>query len=495
MLRELADGARGAQTKSQALVRWISDGTSSVESGHGAVREVLQAVQGFAASMVQVEAQLDSLRQAASGINDISENILDIAEQTNLLSLNASIEAARAGEQGRGFAVVAEAVRKLAEQSKQQVSETGERLRLINGAISEVARVVGDLAAASQKVAGSVEGAQTTLSSMVDLLQGSRDQVSEMGATFSSLVGRLGDASRELGNVVAVSEENAAIAKEVSANVQTVQEQMHGLQDIAHSDARAVEDTTQHIEALQGTAQRFTTSSAIRRLMAEDVFAELIGDSKRSPIAALVEDARRHARKLGKIMERVPLEDYRRTKYHELRTREEIASLSRIFDVSRVAVFSPPKFSSGWDRYIDEDLGRLSDSIYQALPATNTIAIADLNGFVMTEDFMHRKDWTGDPVKDGPGNRVKRLFDDAFGRETARVGLSAAAFAQPQQASYEQLWQYARPLAERPVAVNVYQRDTGEILMEVDVPIYAHERPVAALRWIVNVDENGQFSR
>ncbi len=61
--------------------------------------------------------------KAVEQINILSESILQITSQTNLLALNAAIEAARAGEAGKGFAVVANEIRKLAEDSKNTVSE------------------------------------------------------------------------------------------------------------------------------------------------------------------------------------------------------------------------------------------------------------------------------------------------------------------------------------------------------------------------------------
>ena len=65
--------------------------------------------------------KIEQLVELATAVGKIVDSVAAIANQTNLLALNASIEAARAGEHGKGFAVVAEEIRKLADDTKQNL--------------------------------------------------------------------------------------------------------------------------------------------------------------------------------------------------------------------------------------------------------------------------------------------------------------------------------------------------------------------------------------
>lgn len=74
----------------------------------------------------------------ADQISILSKSITGIISQTNLLALNASIEAARAGEYGKGFSVVAEEIRKLAEQSKNNIVQIDEVTEKVKGVVSNL---------------------------------------------------------------------------------------------------------------------------------------------------------------------------------------------------------------------------------------------------------------------------------------------------------------------------------------------------------------------
>ncbi len=123
-------------------------------------------------SMDELTGSMKEIAMGSEETQKIVKTIDEIAFQTNLLALNAAIEAARAGEVGAGFAVVAGEVRNLAMRAAEAAKNTsslvedivrkirkGEKLvavtngafKDITGSSTNVVRLIGEIAAASQE--------------------------------------------------------------------------------------------------------------------------------------------------------------------------------------------------------------------------------------------------------------------------------------------------------------------------------------------------------
>lgn len=94
----------------------------------------------------EMSSKIETLVEMITKVNAIVQGVEGIAEQTNMLALNAAIEAARAGDAGRGFAVVADQIRRLADDTKNNL----EGMRSFMGAIHTAAN------AGRQSMAGTI---------------------------------------------------------------------------------------------------------------------------------------------------------------------------------------------------------------------------------------------------------------------------------------------------------------------------------------------------
>jgi methyl-accepting chemotaxis protein len=177
-----------------------------------------RATHGRDVASQTVEA-MAAINSSTKRMADIIGVIDEIAFQTNLLALNAAVEAARAGEQGRGFAVVATEVRNLAQRSATSAKEikdlirdstakvdqgadlvnrTGESLAEIFGAVTNVATMINEIAAASKEQSDGIVQVNQAVSQMDEMTQQNAALVEQSTAAAKSLE----EMARELDGLV-----------------------------------------------------------------------------------------------------------------------------------------------------------------------------------------------------------------------------------------------------------------------------------------------------
>ncbi len=116
----------------------------------------------------------------------------------------------------------------------------------------------------------------------------------------------------------------------------------------------------------------------------------------------------------------------------------------------------PPMYSTDWDRLADRDILAIEEN---ALAKNSAIAFAvmtDKNGYIPTHNQRYSQPLTGDRAVDLVNSRTKMIYLDDTGLAAARN--------------------------QAPFLFQRYQRDTGESLIDLSVPLYIRGAQWGAVR-------------
>ena len=173
---DLTESATGQVQNVAAATEEMSASIGEISKNMTLARHATDNISQKTASSGEASARLASTMQSMESIVNL---IRSIAGQVNLLALNATIEAARAGEAGKGFAVVASEVKNLATQTSK----------------------------ATDDIANEIASVQTLSA--------------EVGHSIQQIVDGAADVSQYVTGVAGAIEEQTAVTREISSNIQS----------------------------------------------------------------------------------------------------------------------------------------------------------------------------------------------------------------------------------------------------------------------------------
>ncbi len=131
---------------------------------------------------------------------------------------------------------------------------------------------------------------------------------------------------------------------------------------------------------------------------------------------------------------------------------------AQVFDTFYVPIANtyPQKFHTQYDQRFDESFRDLLDGYLKKNPRFVFFILSDRNGYVPTHNSVFSKPLTGAREYDSKNNRTKVMFNDRTGLAASR---NTAAFL-----------------------LQEYQRDTGEVMFDMSVPLVVRGQPWGCVR-------------
>jgi methyl-accepting chemotaxis protein len=195
---EQATSAASASMQTSSNVQAVASGAEELVSS---ISEISRQVADSSKIAIQAVEQgnrtnkiVAGLTAAANRIGEVVSLINNIASQTNLLALNATIEAARAGDAGKGFAVVASEVKTLAGQTAKATDEIAGQITAVQGvtsdaakAIREITNTIGKISEISGGIAAAVEEQNAVTRDMSSNMQTAAAGVTSISTSMSEI--------------------------------------------------------------------------------------------------------------------------------------------------------------------------------------------------------------------------------------------------------------------------------------------------------------------
>ncbi len=232
-----------SDAKNRELLNATADYADRIkEEGSKTVDILLEKSKITNSATGEIQKVISETQESSQKIRIASQMIEKITQQTNLLALNASIEAARAGEAGKGFAVVAGEIGKLAEQSNSFTQQINNIIKELTYKIEFTVKTIDEVNKTIENQTGIVGETKEKFDGIAEALSKVKSVIDALNTSGVGMENKKNDMAEILGNLSAISEENAASTEQTLATVESQTSSISRIADISRELADLAKD-------------------------------------------------------------------------------------------------------------------------------------------------------------------------------------------------------------------------------------------------------------
>jgi methyl-accepting chemotaxis protein len=418
------DSAATNARRQEELAQDIFAGSNQSKAAHDEIADRTQHI------CTSTSRNLEAARKTADELTDVAENI----HRMNAQVTENHQTVARLDEESQQIQKIIALIRSISAQTSLlalnaaiEAARAGQAGKGFSIVADEVKKLAGQVDKASteieEKVGGMLEQIRTSLEQskiIGEYAHHSREVVGRACAGFEVMVRDFEENDAQLQGISASVEELSAANEEIHAKMGSVNESSRDVGNLMGAAEKATASLKHTTENLLETVAAYRTG--------EGALEQVIGHA-----AAFQEQACEHLNNL-------------------------VNQGCQLFDTHYQPIpgTSPQKYRTQYDEAFAASLQPIYDRYLGNLPGGIFAICVDRNGYAPTHNSRYAQPLTGNSATDLTNSRDKRLFNDPTGRRAAAN--------------------------DKPLLLQTYMRDTGEVLCDLSMPITLNGKPWGSVR-------------